>query len=257
MVAPRSRRGRVRHHRDRRRPPARSRASAARARAASPAPTRRAATCAAAPARCARCAVRSSVRSSPRRRASRAARPGSRIPSPCTRMPGRRSRPGVAVDRRRGPGRRRRRPAAPALRDAVRRHRAAASPATSTSPCASRPTRRSSARARTCCTCATIAFTQAALGTHLDVDTLEGLEELIVPPGTQPGHVFRLKGRGVPGAARPRAAATSSCASTSRSRTRLSAEEDELVRSFAGLRGEEVAAPQDKGVFSRLKSAFQ
>ena len=39
--------------------------------------------------------------------------------------------------------------------------------------------------------------------------------------------------------------------------TRLSAEEDELVRSLAGVRGEEVAAPQDKGVFSRLKSAFQ
>ena len=29
------------------------------------------------------------------------------------------------------------------------------------------------------------------------------------------------------------------------------------LRSLAALRGEEVAAPQDKGVFSRLKSAFQ
>jgi molecular chaperone DnaJ len=39
--------------------------------------------------------------------------------------------------------------------------------------------------------------------------------------------------------------------------TRLSPEEDELVRSLAAYRGEEVANVQDKGVFSRLRSAFQ
>ena len=102
----------------------------------------------------------------------------------------------------------------------------------------------------------TIAFTQAVLGTHLDVDTLEGLEELIVPPGTQPGHVFRLKGRGVP-ALRGRGRGDLLVRVDVEIPTRLSAEEDELVRSLAGVRGEEVAAPQDKGVFSRLKSAFQ
>ncbi len=102
----------------------------------------------------------------------------------------------------------------------------------------------------------TIAFTQAALGTHLDVDTLEGLEQLIVPPGTQPGHVFRLKGRGVP-ALRGRGRGDLLVRVDVEIPTRLSAQEDELVRSLAGVRGEEVAAPQDKGVFSRLKSAFQ
>ena len=138
---PRSRPGRVRHHRDRRRPPARSRASAARGRAASPAPTRRAATCAAARVRCARSAVRSSVRSSPPRRASRAARPGAasrrRVGSAgVTVASGRRvrstsrSRPASTTASASG---------SPAE---VRRHRAAACPATSTSPCASRPTRR-------------------------------------------------------------------------------------------------------------------
>ena len=39
--------------------------------------------------------------------------------------------------------------------------------------------------------------------------------------------------------------------------TRLTAEEDELVRSFADMRNEEVANVQDKGMFSRLRSAFQ
>jgi len=101
-----------------------------------------------------------------------------------------------------------------------------------------------------------IAFTQATLGTHLDIDTLEGLEELIVPPGTQPGHVFRLKGRGVP-ALRGRGRGDLLVRIDVEVPTRLSPEEDELVRSLASVRGEEVANVQDKSVFSRLRSAFQ
>jgi molecular chaperone DnaJ len=38
--------------------------------------------------------------------------------------------------------------------------------------------------------------------------------------------------------------------------TKLSEEEAQLLRQLADLRGEEVAPP-DKGVFSRLRSAFQ
>jgi molecular chaperone DnaJ len=101
-----------------------------------------------------------------------------------------------------------------------------------------------------------LAFTQVALGTHVDVETLEGPEELIVPPGTQPGHVFRLKGRGIP-ALRGRGRGDLLVRVDVEVPGRLSQEEDELLRSFAGLRGEEVAAPQERGVFSRLRSAFQ
>ena len=102
----------------------------------------------------------------------------------------------------------------------------------------------------------TIAFTQAVLGTHLDVDTLEGLEELIVPPGTQPGHVFRLKGRGVP-ALRGRGRGDLLVRVDVEVPTRLSAEEDELVRSFAGVarRGGRRAAGQ--GRLLPAPSAFQ
>ena len=102
----------------------------------------------------------------------------------------------------------------------------------------------------------TLAFTQAALGTHLDIETLEDVEELIVPPGTQPGQVFRLKGRGIP-ALRGRGRGDLLVRVDVEVPGRLSAEEDELLRSFAELRGEDVAAPQEKGVFSRLRSAFQ
>jgi molecular chaperone DnaJ len=102
----------------------------------------------------------------------------------------------------------------------------------------------------------TIAFTQATLGTHLDIETLEGVEELIVAPGTQPGHVFRLKGRGVP-ALRGRGRGDLLVRVDVEVPTRLSPEEDELVRALAAQRGEQVANVQDKGVFSRLRSAFQ
>jgi len=102
----------------------------------------------------------------------------------------------------------------------------------------------------------TIAFTQAVLGCHLDIETLDGDEELIVPPGTQPGHVFRLKGRGVH-ALRGRGRGDLLVRVDVEVPGRLSAEEEGLLRQWAAIRGDDVAAPQDKGVFSRLKSAFQ
>jgi molecular chaperone DnaJ len=41
-------------------------------------------------------------------------------------------------------------------------------------------------------------FTQAALGTEVEVPTLNGKTKLKVPAGSQTGKVFRLKGQGVP-----------------------------------------------------------
>jgi molecular chaperone DnaJ len=43
-----------------------------------------------------------------------------------------------------------------------------------------------------------IAMTQAALGTELEVPTLEGSERVRIAPGTQSGTVVRLRGKGVP-----------------------------------------------------------
>lgn len=42
-----------------------------------------------------------------------------------------------------------------------------------------------------------ITFTQAALGAEVDVPTLTGPAVIKIPPGTQPGSLFRLKGRGI------------------------------------------------------------
>jgi molecular chaperone DnaJ len=43
-----------------------------------------------------------------------------------------------------------------------------------------------------------VSFVQAALGTRLTIPTLQASHELVIPPGTQPGEVIRLKGEGVP-----------------------------------------------------------
>jgi molecular chaperone DnaJ len=43
-----------------------------------------------------------------------------------------------------------------------------------------------------------VSFTQAALGTEIEVPTLNGRASLRVPPGTQSGTVFRLRGKGMP-----------------------------------------------------------
>jgi molecular chaperone DnaJ len=45
-----------------------------------------------------------------------------------------------------------------------------------------------------------VGFGEAALGTTLEVPTLDGKVEMRVPPGTQSGTVFRLKGKGIPSA---------------------------------------------------------
>jgi molecular chaperone DnaJ len=43
-----------------------------------------------------------------------------------------------------------------------------------------------------------ISITQAALGSNIEVPTLNGRAIIKVPPGTQTGSVFRLKGKGMP-----------------------------------------------------------
>jgi molecular chaperone DnaJ len=43
-----------------------------------------------------------------------------------------------------------------------------------------------------------VSFPQAALGTELQIETLEGPETIKIPEGTQSGKAFRLRGKGVP-----------------------------------------------------------
>ena len=98
-----------------------------------------------------------------------------------------------------------------------------------------------------------ISIVQAALGTKLTLPTLDGDEELLVQSGTQPGHEFVLRGRGVPrlhgrGRGDLRAIVRVEVP------TKLASGEAELLRQYAELRGESIA--ESGGLFSKIKSAF-
>jgi molecular chaperone DnaJ len=99
-------------------------------------------------------------------------------------------------------------------------------------------------------------MTQAALGTHVKLDTLDGPEDLLVPPGTQHGRRFHLKGHGVPSLRSGRRGDLVVEIAVDVP-SRLSSEEAELLSQFAAMRGEEVAPAKDQGFFSRIRSAFQ
>jgi molecular chaperone DnaJ len=43
-----------------------------------------------------------------------------------------------------------------------------------------------------------VTFVDAALGAQVEVPTLDGRVRMRLPPGTQSGHIFRLRGKGVP-----------------------------------------------------------
>jgi len=77
----------------------------------------------------------------------------------------------------------------------------------------------------------------------------------VIPPGTQPSQVFRIKHAGVP-SLRGRGRGDLLVRVDVDVPTRLSEEEAELWRRLAELRGDDIVPP-DKGVMSRLRSAFQ
>ncbi len=101
----------------------------------------------------------------------------------------------------------------------------------------------------------TIAMTQAALGTTLTIPTLDGDQELDVPPGTQPGRVLTLNGMGVPSLRSGRRGNLHVHLAVDVP-AKLTAEEAELLTQFAALRGEAVHEHRD-GLFARIRHAFQ
>jgi molecular chaperone DnaJ len=79
-----------------------------------------------------------------------------------------------------------------------------------------------------------VTFAEAALGTELKVPTLDGPVTLKVPAGTQNGRTFRVRGRGVPGAAR-RLTGDLLVTVEVAVPEKLSRKERELLREFASL----------------------
>lgn len=104
----------------------------------------------------------------------------------------------------------------------------------------------------------TIGVAQAVLGTEADVETLDDPQHLRIMPGTQHGHVERIKHLGVPHL-RGRGRGDLFVHVLVETPRDLTPEQDELLRQFAAQRGEEVSPPGSgggEGMFSRLRSAF-
>lgn len=99
-----------------------------------------------------------------------------------------------------------------------------------------------------------ISFSQAALGAEVTVPTLSSRAEMKIPPGTQSGQVFRLKGKGIPelngyrtGDQLVRVMVWTPA--------RLNEGEKALFRQLAEL--ENIQPPEGgKGIFERMKEAF-
>ncbi len=100
-----------------------------------------------------------------------------------------------------------------------------------------------------------VPFTQAALGTTVSFETLDGPEELKIARGTQNGRVVKLKGRGVPHV-EGRGRGDMLVQVVVDVPTDLEPEEETLLRQLAELRGDEVAVAE-AGLLTRIRSAFK
>src|ERR1700683_269958 len=79
---------------------------------------------------------------------------------------------------------------------------------------------------------ATIPMAQAALGTEIPVETVDGKLTLKIPAGTQSDHVFKLTGHGVPGLGRTTARGDHLVTVTVETPTKLSARQRDLLEQF-------------------------
>lgn len=109
-----------------------------------------------------------------------------------------------------------------------------------------------------------VPMTAAALGTAIELETLDGVEHVDVRAGTQPGAVLSLRGRGVPHL-RGSGRGDLHIQLDVRTPTRLDPEQEGFLRQLAQARGEEgitlrateqAADPEAGGFFSRLRGAF-
>ena len=99
-----------------------------------------------------------------------------------------------------------------------------------------------------------ISMAQAALGTELIIETLDGDESIPIPAGTQSGKVIRLRGRGVP-QVRGRGRGDLHVRVFVDTPTGLTKEQEQLLRELAESRGEHLA-DEEHGIISRIRSSF-
>jgi molecular chaperone DnaJ len=99
-----------------------------------------------------------------------------------------------------------------------------------------------------------VSFAQAALGGEIEIPTLEGKGRLRVPPGTQPGTVLRVKGKGIP--RRVTGGRGDQLVEVAvEVPTQLTAKQKELIAQLAEDLGESVQ-PQQASFMEKLRALF-
>jgi molecular chaperone DnaJ len=97
-----------------------------------------------------------------------------------------------------------------------------------------------------------ISYLQAILGSKLEVKTVDGPEELTIPPGTQPGTVLTLEGKGVPRLGNPVSRGNHLLTIQVDIPKNVGAEERELLEKLAKLRGDRVSKGGIEGLFGKV-----
>jgi molecular chaperone DnaJ len=97
-----------------------------------------------------------------------------------------------------------------------------------------------------------LSFPQAALGATLKAQSLDGDIDVAVPPGTQPGDTLNLRGKGVP-RLQGRGVGDLVVHLKLVVPKSLSPEQEESLRAYASVGGDEVEPPNERGSFWRKK----
>jgi molecular chaperone DnaJ len=99
-----------------------------------------------------------------------------------------------------------------------------------------------------------ITFVHAALGSELEVPTLDGKVKYTIPEGTQTGSIFRLKNKGIP-YLRGNGRGDQYVKVQIDVPKKLNDKQKELLREFADISGDDVYE-QRKGFFEKMKDAL-
>lgn len=97
-----------------------------------------------------------------------------------------------------------------------------------------------------------ISYLQAILGCRVEINTVDGPQELLIPPGSQPNKVLTLESKGVPRLGNPVSRGDHLITIQVEIPTRISPEERELLEKLAKLRGDRIGKGGIEGFFGKV-----
>jgi molecular chaperone DnaJ len=100
-----------------------------------------------------------------------------------------------------------------------------------------------------------VSFAQAALGSEVDVPSLDGPQKLTVPRGTQHGALFKLAGLGLPDLRGGRRGDLGVVVKVEIPR-KLTQQQEKLLREYAATEDRHVL-PEDHGFWKNIKDKFK